>query len=176
MTTADVLVCLPLLPEVHVKVVFQLLLSSRVVREAVPTLFTLNCSFQEELIKIGLISRKPVTIQLRNSHPIPSATHLAIPAVESSILWERSLRPCSEILLLEESVDPGCGSFTLLEAVGVPVEPTTPAFTRALYKFAISLTAGKAGTLCRLVGARGTADTGCTGGAGGKVGFTSRVP
>lgn len=54
--------------------------------------------------------------------------------------------------------------------------PTTPAFTRALYKFAISLTAGKAGTLGLLAGARGIADTGCTGGAGGKGGFTSGVP
>jgi hypothetical protein len=101
---------------------------------------------------------------------------LAIPEVENSILWERSLRACSEMLLLEES-DSGCGSFTFLEAMGgVPVAPTTPAFTRALYKFAISLTAGKAGTLGWLVGATGTADTGCTGGAGGKGGFTSGVP
>ena len=161
----------------HVKVIFQLLLSSSIVREAAPTLFTLNRSFQEELIKIGLISRKQVTNQLRNSHRIASVAYLAIPVVESSILWERSLRACSEILLLEESVDPGCGSFTLLDATGgVPVAPTTPAFTRALYKFAISLTAGKAGTLGRLVEVRGTADTGCTGGAGGKAGFTSRVP
>ena len=99
--------------------------------------------------------------------------HLAIPAVESSILWERSLRACSEILLLAESADSGFGSFIALRvAGGVPEAPTTPAFTRALYKFAISLTAGKPW----LVGAGGIADMGCTGGAGGKDGFTSRVP
>ena len=158
----------------HVKMVFQLLLSSHIVREAAPTLFALDCSFQEKLIKIRLISRKPVMNQLRNSQGTASATYLVIPAVESSILWERSLRARSEILLLEESVDPGCDSFTLFGAMrGVPVAPTTPAFTRALYRFAISLTAGKAGTLDRLVGATGTADTCCIGGAGGRVGFTS---
>ena len=106
-----------------------------------------------------------------------SNTYLAIPDVESSILWERSLRARSEILLLWEFVDPCCGSFTLLEAKGgVPVVPTTPAFTRALYKLARSLTAGKAGTLDWLVEGGGTADTCCTGGVGGKGAFTSRVP
>jgi len=111
------------------------------------------------------------------THRIASVTYLAIPDVESSILWEKSLRVWSEILLLEESVDSGCDSFTLLEATGgVPVAPTTPAFTRALYKPAISLTAGKAGTLDRLAGGGGTADAGCMGGVGGKDGFTSTVP
>lgn len=132
----------------HVEVVFQLLLSSRIVREAVATLFALNRSFQEELIKIGPVSREPAMSQLRNSRRTASAAYLVIPVVESSILWERSLRACAEILLLEKSADFGCDSFTLLEAIGgVPVAPTTPAFTRALYRFAISLTAGKAGTL-----------------------------
>jgi hypothetical protein len=103
-------------------------------------------------------------------------TYLAIPVVESSILWERSLRACSEIFLLEESVDSDFGSFTTFEVTGgAPGAPTTPAFTRALYKPAISLTAGKAGTPAWLVGAEGVADTGCTGGAGGKDGFTSTV-
>ena len=55
-STTNVLVRLPLLPEMHVKVVFQLLLSSHVVREAATALFALNCSPQEELIEIGLIS------------------------------------------------------------------------------------------------------------------------
>lgn len=161
----------------HVKVVFQLLLSSCVIREATPTLFALDCPFQEELIKIGFISEQPVMSQLRNSRRTTRAAYLAIPVVESSILWERSLRARSEIFLLGESDDSNCGSFMLLEATGgVPVVPTTPAFTRALYKFAISLTAGKAGTLGLLVGAGGTADTCCTEGAGGKVGFTSGTP
>ena len=160
----------------HVKVVFQLLLSSRIVREAATTLFALNCSLQEELIEIGLMSREPVITQLRIFHGTGSATYLAIPDVENSILWERSLRTCSEILLLGEFVDSGCGLFTLLEARGgVPVAPTTPAFKRALYKFAISFTAGKPGTLGWLAGGRGVAGTGCTRGAGGKDGFTSRV-
>ena len=57
----------------------------------------------------------------------------------------------SRMFSLEESVDSGCCLFTSLEAAGrVPVTPTTPAFTR-LYKFAISFTAGKTGTLGRLV-------------------------
>ena len=132
--------------------------------------------FRKSSSKSGLYLKSRSQI----SHITPgmaSATYLAIPDVESSILWERSLRACSETLLLGESVDSGCGSFTSLEATGgVPVAPTTPAFTRALYKFAISLTAGKAGTLDWLVDGRGAPETGCTGGAGGKDGFTSRVP
>ena len=161
----------------HVKVVFQLLLSSRVIREAAPTLSALNRPFQEELIKIWFVSEQPDMGQLRNSHWTTRGAYLAIPVVESSILWERSLRARSEILLLGESDDSGCDSFTLLEVTGgVPVVPTTPAFTRALYKFAISLTAGKAGPLGLLVGAGGTADTCCTEGAGGKVDFTSSTP
>ena len=55
-STTKVLVRLPLLPEMHIKVIFQLLLSSHIVREAAATLFALNCSPQEELIEIGLIS------------------------------------------------------------------------------------------------------------------------
>ena len=85
-STADVLVRLPLLPEMHIKMVFQLLLSGSIVREAAATLFALNCSFKEELIKIGLMSREPITTQLRNSHGRGSVTYLAIPDVENSIL------------------------------------------------------------------------------------------
>jgi hypothetical protein len=103
-------------------------------------------------------------------------TYPAIHAVESSILWERSFRACTDIFLLEESVDSDFGSFTMFEVTGgAPGAPSMPAFTRALYKLAIPLTAGKAGTPAWLVGAEGIADTGCTGGSEGKDGFTSRV-
>lgn len=67
MSATNILVRPPLLPEVHVEVIFQLLLSSCIVREAAATLFALNRSFQEELIKIRPVSREPVINRSRNS-------------------------------------------------------------------------------------------------------------
>jgi hypothetical protein len=59
---------------------------------------------------------------------------------------------CDRDILLEESVDSDFGSFTTFEVRGgAPGAPTMPAFTRALYKPTISLTAGKAGMPAWLV-------------------------